>query len=132
MVPLVIDEPSSSACGELWDGADSITSTRLTYIEVVAALAQAERLGRLTPDELQESRLVLDALWPVVDVIELDAILMSEAAQAAVTHGLRGYDATHFAAAVAVNDAELVAVSGDQRLLSAWRAEGVAVRDTST
>lgn len=132
LVPLVIDEPSSSACGELWDSADSITATRLAYIEAVAALAQAERLGRLTPGALREGRSVLDGLWPVVDVIELDAILMGEAARAAVTQGLRGYDATHFAAAVAVNDAELVAASGDQRLLSAWRAEGVAVRDTST
>lgn len=55
--------------------------------------------------------------------------MTSRAAGLAMTHGLRGYDATHCAAAVAVNDPELVAASGDGRLLGAWQAEGVTVRD---
>jgi predicted nucleic acid-binding protein len=54
---------------------------------------------------------------------------MSEAAKLAVRHGLRGYDATHCAAAIEVNDVELVAASGDQRLIAAWRDEGLAIRD---
>lgn len=56
---------------------------------------------------------------------------MSTAADLAVTHGLRGYDAAHCAAALAVDDAELVAAAGDGTLLSAWRAEGVTVCDTN-
>lgn len=130
LVPLLIDEQTSAACGELWDGADSVTCTRLAYIEAVAAVAMAERMGRISATEAHDGRAVLDELWPVVDVIELDQELMSEAARLAVLHGLRGYDATHCAAAVAANDIELVAASGDKRLLTAWRAEGVAVRHT--
>ena len=45
LVPLLINEPTSEACGEIWDSADSITVTRLAYIEAVAALAMAERLA---------------------------------------------------------------------------------------
>ncbi|PSL02104.1 hypothetical protein CLV30_11159 [Haloactinopolyspora alba] len=131
LVPLLIKEPTSEACGELWDGADSVTVTRLAYIETVAALAMAERLGRVTEEQARGGQSILDDFWPVVNVIELDELLMSEAARLAVAHGLRGYDATHCAAAVAANDAELVAASGDVRLLSAWQAEGVAVRDTN-
>jgi predicted nucleic acid-binding protein len=131
LVPLLVDEPTSDECGELWDGADSVTSTRLAYIEAVAALAQAERMGRITADEVRGGRSVLDDLWSVVDVIELDQALMTYAADLASNHALRGYDATHCAAAIAANDAELVAASGDTRLLAAWRAEGVAVRDTN-
>lgn len=131
LVPLLVDEPASDACGELWDGADNVTSTRLTYIEAVAALAQAERIGRITAGEVRAGRTILDDLWPVIDVIELDQALMTHAASLAVAHGLRGYDATYCAAALAANDAELVAASGDTRLLAAWRAEGVAVRDTN-
>ena len=131
LVPLLINEPTSEACGELWDSADSITVTRLAYIEAVAALAMAQGMGRISMEEATDGRSVLDDLWPVVDVIELDRELMFEAARLAVVHGLRGYDATHCAAAVAVNDAEFVAASGDARLLTAWRAEGVAVRDTN-
>jgi predicted nucleic acid-binding protein len=131
LVPLLIDEPTSDACGELWDSARSVTTTRLAYIEAAAALALAERMGRLTAREAQDARAVLGGLWPVVDVIELDQDLMSEASRLAVVHGLRGYDPTHCAAAVAANDAELVAASGDSRLLAAWQTEGIAVRDTN-
>jgi predicted nucleic acid-binding protein len=131
LVPLLVDEPTSDGCGELWDAADSVTSTRLAYIEAVAALAQAERIGRISAGDVRAGRSVLDDLWSVVDVIELDEALMIDAASLAVAYGLRGNDASHCAAAVAANDAALVAASGDTRLLAAWRAEGVAVRDTN-
>lgn len=54
LVPLLVDEPSTTVCGELWDGADSVTCVRLGYIEAVAALAMAERMGRVTPDGMRE------------------------------------------------------------------------------
>lgn len=40
--------------------------------------------------------------------------------------GLRAYDATHCAAAIAINDDHLVAATGARRLLAAWHAEGLA------
>lgn len=131
LVPLLIEEPTSEACGEVWDGADRVTATRLVYIEAIAALAMAERLGRINKEQVRDGWSVLDDLWPAVDVMELDEVLMAAAAELAVAHGLRGYDATHGAAAVAANDAELVVASGDVRLLAALHAEGVAVRDTN-
>lgn len=130
LVPLLIAEPTSSACDELWDGADSITSTRLAYIEAVAAMATATRMGRISAADLRDGSAVLDELWQAVAVIELDSLLMSEASRLSVVYGLRGSDATHCAAAIEVNDVDLVAASGDQRLIAAWHVEGVAVRDT--
>lgn len=132
LVPLLVEEPTSQACGEVWDAADDVIATRLAYVEATAALAMAERLGRITAAHVRGGLSVLDDLWAAVQVIELDGVLMSAAAGLAVTHGLRGYDATHCAAAVAANDTELVAASGDVRLLAALHAEGVAVRDTNT
>ncbi|MFT3871800.1 MAG: type II toxin-antitoxin system VapC family toxin [Nocardioides sp.] len=131
LVPLLIDEPASEACGELWDSADRVTGTRLAYVEAVAALAMAERMGRVSKQDVSDGRAVLDDLWPTIDVVELDQDMMSNAASLAVAYSLRGYDATHCAAAVAASDADFVAASGDQRLLAAWRAEGIAVRDTT-
>lgn len=130
LVPLLIDEPTSAACGELWDGADSVASTRLTYVEAVAAVSLAQRIGRISAAQLSDCQGVLTELWPVVDVIELDQDLMFRAAQLATHHGLRGYDAVHCAAAIGINDADLVAASGDKHLLAAWQAEGVAVHNT--
>lgn len=131
-MPLLIDEPTSEACGVLWDSAEHVTTTRLTYIEAAAALAQAERTRRISVAHARDARAVLDELWPAVDVIELDPQLMSMAATFAAIHRLRGHDATHCAAAVTANDAQLVAASGDGRLLAAWQAEAVATSDTTT
>lgn len=125
LVPLLIEDPASASCGELWDSADAVTTTRLAYVEAVAALAQGIRLGRVSPAGAVEGRAVLDDLWAAINVIEIDSDLMRSAASLAITHGLRGYDATHCAAAIAVNGDELVAATGDRRLHTAWRTEGV-------
>lgn len=137
-VPLLIDEPTSQTCGALWDVADRLVTTRLTYIEAAAALAAAQRLGRITSKEHDGGRERLTDLWPEFDVVELDEQLMVAAAQAAVARGswlvargLRGYDSVHYAAAVAVNDEYLVAAAGDGRLLDAWLAGGISAIDTN-
>jgi hypothetical protein len=45
--------------------------------------------------------------------------------------GLRGYDAVHCASAEQLNDEDVVAACGDQRLLSAWAEVGVSTYDTN-
>lgn len=131
LVPLLIREPATDACGELWDGAANVVVTRLVPIEATAALETAQRMGRITTMNARGGRAILDELWHAVDVIELDQELMWSAARLATAHGLRGYDATHCAAALATSDPQLVAASGDAQLLAAWQAEGVATRDVN-
>ncbi|MGL5849863.1 MAG: type II toxin-antitoxin system VapC family toxin [Phycicoccus sp.] len=131
LVPLLVDEPSSVACGEVWDAADRVVVTRLAYVEACAALGRARQLGRITRAQVDQARTLLDELWSVADVVEIDRALMALAAGLAVDHELRGFDATHCAAALAVDDIALVAASGDRRLLEAWHAEGLATRDTN-
>lgn len=130
-VPLLFEEPTSQTCGALWDLADRLVTTRLTHVEAAAALATAQRLGRITGREQDAGLERLNELWPEFNVVELDEQLMTTAAQAAMTHGLRGYDSVHFAAAATVNDKYLVAASGDVRLLDAWSAASIAVVDTN-
>lgn len=129
LVPLLIAEQTSDVCGQLWDRADRVTTARLTYVEVAAALAAAERLGRLTAPQYVASREMLNELWGAVDVVELDARLMLSAADVAARRGLRGYDAVHCAAASGLRGESLVAAAGDTQLLAAWSAEGLAVID---
>lgn len=130
-VPLLIDEPTSATCGVLWDRADRVVTTRLTHVEAAAALAMAERLGRITSAEHGAARESLGSLWQQVDVVELDERVMLEAARVARKQELRGYDAVHCAAAVTVDDESMVGAAADRRLLEAWRAEGIASVDTS-
>ncbi len=129
LVPLLIAEQTSDICGQLWDRADRLTTARLAYVEAAAALAAAERLGRLTAAQDAASREILNELWGVVDVVELDASLMLSAADIAARRGLRGYDAVHCAAAAGLCSESVVAAAGDTQLLAAWSAEGLAVVD---
>ena len=60
----------------------------------------------------------------------MTAGLTQMAADLAETHGLRGYDAVHLAAAEAVADGDLVLVTGDADLAAAAIAIGIAVSNT--
>jgi predicted nucleic acid-binding protein len=130
-VPLLVAEPGSPACRRFWDDSDAVVSCRLLYVETAAALAQALRMARLDDDRYEQARHLLDALWAEVEVIELDELLAVAAAEAAHALGLRGYDAVHCAAAEQLADDDLVAASGDRRLLKAWSERGLSTYDTN-
>ncbi|GAA1226200.1 type II toxin-antitoxin system VapC family toxin [Pseudonocardia alaniniphila] len=130
-VPLLVAEPGSPACRRFWDDADAVVSCRLLYVETAAALAQALRMARLDKDQYERARHLLDALWAEVEVIEFDELLALAAAEAAHALGLRGYDAVHCAAAEQLADEDLVAASGDRRLLEAWSERGLSTYDTN-
>ena len=56
---------------------------------------------------------------------------MRVAADLAHRFGLRAYGAVHCAAAALLDEPDLVAASGDRRLLAAWRELGVATYDAA-
>ena len=58
-------------------------------------------------------------------------MLVARAATLADQFDLRGYDAVHCASAELINDDELVAVTGDRHLLTAWRGLGLTTYDTT-
>jgi predicted nucleic acid-binding protein len=129
VVPLLIAEPGSTRAASLWDGADRVVSVRLLYPEARAALAQAERLGRLTAGQLRDAVTELDSLFEEIDLIEVDDGLARRAGELAEVRQLRGYDAVHLAAAARVRDPNVVVIAGDSALLDAAAAEGMAVAE---
>lgn len=80
---------------------------------------------------LLESLHRLDDLWDQVIALPVDGSLVREAATLAAVHALRGYGAVHCAAALRHADFSVVPTSADRDLLTAWRASGLAVIDTS-
>lgn len=130
-VPLLIAEPTSAACRRFWDDADVVVSSRLLYVETAAALAQARRMDRLSGHGHDAALRMLGTLWLQVEVVEVDETLATRAAAMAHQLGLRGYDAVHCASAEQLNDDDVVAACGDQRLLSAWTEIGVATYNTN-
>jgi uncharacterized protein len=127
IVPLMIDEPASTMCERLWDESDRIVSVRLLYPEARAALARARRMQRITSAELTAAVDELDVIATQVDHIEVADELAHTAGELAQTHGLRGYDAVHLAAATAVAQGDFVLVTGDSALSTAARSLGISV-----
>lgn len=131
LVPLLVAEPSSASCRRFWNDADEVVASRLLYVEAAAALAQARRLDRLTDSEHRTSLRSLEQLWSEIDIAEVDEPVVARAATLAHQLALRGYDAVHCASAEQLDDDNVVAVSGDRRLLAAWTELGIATFDTN-
>lgn len=132
VVPLLVREPTTDRCTRFWDDATRIVSTRLVYPETCAALARAVRMRRLTALQLKAATAALDDLVEQVDIVEIVAELAHLAGRLAQRHGLRGYDAVHLAAGVAIADTDVVFVTGDFDLADAARAEGLATATLSS
>ena len=129
VVPLLVAGPASDFCRQLWDQGDAVTTSRLTYVETAAALAHAERAGRVTADEHRAVREALERLWAEFDVIEVDGKVISRAAALAGDFALGAYAAVHCASAEQLDDNDLVAATVDGKLLDAWRKLGLSTAD---
>lgn len=130
-IPLIVEEPASALCERFWNDATQAVSSRLLHVEARAALAQAQRLGRLTRGAHARSVESLHAIAAEVAIVEVTEALVRTAGQLAEDQGLRGYDAVHLAAALAVADTDTVFLSGDQVLLAAATRVGLAVTPTA-
>lgn len=129
VVPLLVAEPGSARAASLWDSADRVVSVRLVYPETRAALAQAQRLGRITARNLRAAVADFDSRFDELDLVEVDDPLARRAGELAEFHGLRGYDAVHLAAADRLRDPDVVVIAGDSALLGAATAEGMTIAE---
>jgi predicted nucleic acid-binding protein len=129
VVPLVVAEPSSDRCSQLWHACDQRVSSMLLVAEAHAALAAALRADRLTVGQHRRAVALLGRRIDEVALVLPTREIADSAARLALRHALRGYDAVHAATALALASPELVAVAGDQSLLQAMAALGLATAD---
>jgi predicted nucleic acid-binding protein len=126
-VKLLLEEDESEAAAALWDGTDSVVSSRLAYPEVAAALSAARRNARLTKLGEQRARHDWDEFWADTRVVELTTDIAADAAALATTHTLGGADAVHLASALVLSEADLLFACWDQRLRTAATEAGLRV-----
>jgi hypothetical protein len=119
LIPLVVEEAGSERAAQLWDAAERLVTVRVAYPEGRAALAQAQRLRRLTARRYRSARDGFEDLWRQLDRVEVTLELAQRAGDLAEQLALRGYDAIHLAAAEALADPDLVLVAGDEPLCQA-------------
>ncbi|MDQ3962648.1 MAG: type II toxin-antitoxin system VapC family toxin [Actinomycetota bacterium] len=132
LVKLFLDEPEADFARDLWDQSDLVSIGRIAYPEARAALAAAQRTGRITPSELDDASGSLNRLWVQVQVIELDEALAASAGELAESHALRGFDAIHLATMLALRDESLVIATWDDDLRTASLNSGLRVAMTSS
>jgi predicted nucleic acid-binding protein len=121
---LIFDEPGSELAVELWDRADLLVSSRLAYPEARAALAAADRAGRIDEPVHVDAVAALEDLEAQLRIIAIDEPLARQAGELAALHGLRGYDAVHLASALLLEGDDVVLATWDNALNAAARATG--------
>jgi predicted nucleic acid-binding protein len=121
----------SSQVASAWLSADRRVSSLLLYPETRAAIARAQRMGRLGARGMSQVERRVDGLWAALDRLAITEELARWAGGLAHTHGLRAYDAVHLASAASVADDEFVLVAADSELIAAARAIGIATAELS-
>jgi predicted nucleic acid-binding protein len=127
LVKRMIDEPGSDVADEVWRAADVVVSSELVYPEARAAMAAAQRAGRIGPKRLRQLVRSLDDVFDTLEVLEFERILGVSAGVLAERHGLRGYDAVHLASALSVPVPRIVVTTWDADLSAACTPNGVGV-----
>lgn len=102
-------------------------SGQLIYPEARAALAAAQRGGRLTKSAYTAAVEGVDDCYAAMRVVGVDETLALTAGDLAGAHGLRGYDAVHLASALAVGADNVVFATWDTALAAAALATGLRV-----
>ena len=121
----LLDEVGSARADVIWESADVLASAVMVVVEARAALAAAERVGRLTVPEHRVAKAGLVDLLEEVAMVEITEELIATAADLSEEEALRGYDAVHLAAALAVG--AQVLTSSDPALCVAAERRGLHV-----
>lgn len=127
LIKTLLEEDGSQLADELWSRSSARIASRLVYPEARAALAAAQRGGRI--DERTQRSTVSDlrSACEAMLLIGVDWSLARQAGQLAEQHELRGYDAVHLATALATNAADLLLVTWDRDLARGAAQSGIAI-----
>ena len=129
LVKRYVAEAGSADVSALIDAALSAGTAIVSRAEVTAALARAARMKIVTRADAAAALEAFDADWESLVRLQLGEPLMARAARLAWQQGLRGYDATHLAAAHFWQDVMGEAVTlatYDRQLWDAAKATGLA------
>ena len=127
LIKLVLVEEGSQIALQLWNGADVVLTSLLSYPEARAALARGRRSHRLTQAEHVAAKNALTKYINQTRIIDLTEELAQRAGDLAELFHLRGYDAVHLACAVAPDDPGIVMTSWDLDLREAAEEAGLVV-----
>jgi predicted nucleic acid-binding protein len=126
-VKLCLREEGSREADTLWDAADEVLVAEIGYLETTSALAAAWRARRLSSRGLAGAKAELERRWAALVALEVDGVLVREAAGVAEHFGLHASDALHLAGALSFDHPEVALATWDAQLADAARAAGLPV-----
>ena len=125
IIKLVVEEEGSTDASDIWNAADLLVTSRLSYPEARAALAAAHRGGRISRRQLDGAKAALDERFAEMELIEVTEDLARSAGDLAEERGLRGYDAVHLASALTLGLEDTVVITWDRELAAAAQRAGL-------
>ncbi len=129
IVPLIVEEASSSACRSLLRADRAIAVWALSRVEVLSAIwreVRAERMERAAAMQASKRLDALSAAWTEVDGL---VAVRARAGRVVAVHPLRAADALQLAAALVLSKERprWPFVTGDRQLASVAELEGFDV-----
>ena len=118
LVKRYVAEPASDLVRQTMAQAEEWFICRVGYVEVVRALGLTG--GNPAARAFREE-------WGAFGVVAVDKDLVEAAAELTRGHDLRSLDALHMAAALLVQDRDLVIATWDRRLHAAAREKGIGI-----
>ena len=98
-IKLYVYEVGTPVVRKVVKSAELSCSNLIAYVEMRAALARMERMGRISRLLLTKHKREFERDWKVVYSLIPDEAMAHEAANLAERFGLRGYDSLHLASA---------------------------------
>jgi predicted nucleic acid-binding protein len=125
------DEHGITETAEVVAGAGMVATSLISYVEVRSALARA-RAGNRFRSQAEYTRAVASFVgdWRRLGRVEVSSSVVMSAGELAEKHSLRGADALHLAALLALAqrvDEDIEFSTWDKRLAAAAEAEGLSL-----
>lgn len=130
LVKRYVTERGSEEVARLTGESEILGTVLLSRAEVVAALAKAVRVAALSEDAASAARQRFESEWMDLVRLAVPEAVVTRAAELAWSHGLRGYDALHLAAArvwADLMDEPILFATFDRRLWTAAEREELDV-----
>jgi predicted nucleic acid-binding protein len=134
LLKLFLNEPDAEVALNVWNQAEQVTTSGISYLEVRAGLARAarENPAKLSRTGYEDAKRQFDQLWAQVISLTITERLIHQASDVAERYSLRAYDSLQFAAVLDVADDDVVLATTDRELERAARAAAISLTELSS
>jgi predicted nucleic acid-binding protein len=133
LLKLFLNEPDAELALDLWNQAEQVVTSDISYLEVRAGLARAARENppRLSGTGYEDAKRQFDQLWAQIISLTITERLIRQASDVAEQYALRAYDSLQFATVLDMADDEVTFATTDRELERAARVASISLTQLS-